>query len=148
MTVSDLVKVKPLKWLWISDGWEADDRFGAQYRVEYDSADDAYYAEHPSLYDDAFVSSEEAQGAVQVDYTTRILAALDLTAVEALETEIKRLREALISIDALDPEQQIDGFSVAAMRGLPLRMGEIARAALKEADNARLVRLVEAEDGA
>lgn len=64
-----------------------------------------------------------------------LIAALDLTAIEAMEAENNRLREALISIDALDPEQQIDGFSVAAMRGLILRIGEIARAALKETDN-------------
>lgn len=64
-----------------------------------------------------------------------LIAALDLTGVEVMDAENKRLREALISIDALDPEQQIDGFSVAAMRGLILRIGEIARAALKETDN-------------
>jgi hypothetical protein len=89
MIVSDLVKVKPLTWQWISEGWEADDRFGAQYRVEYDSTDDAYYAEHPSLYDDAFVSYDEAMSSVQHDYTTRILAALDLSAVEALKAKLE-----------------------------------------------------------
>lgn len=79
-----------------------------------------------------FISEAAAKAAAQADYTARILAALDLTGVEVMDAENKRLREALISIDALDPEQQIDGFSVAAMRGLILRIGEIARAALKE----------------
>ena len=50
--------------------------------------------------------------------------------VPTLEAEILRLREALAHIDALDPESQIDGVSQHAMRGLVLRMGEIARAAL------------------
>ena len=34
---------------------------------------------------------------------------------------------ALLEIDALDPEGKIDGCSQAALRGLVLRMGEIAR---------------------
>ena len=41
-----------------------------------------------------------------------------------------RLREALAMIDAIDPEYRIDGCAQAVVRGLVLRMGEVARAAL------------------
>ena len=37
--------------------------------------------------------------------------------------------EALVVIDALDPEGMIDGGSSLALRGLVLRMGETARIA-------------------
>lgn len=50
----------------------------------------------------------------------------------ALEAQVARLVGALNEIDALDPEHLIDGCSQAALRGLVLRMGEIARAALAE----------------
>ena len=45
--------------------------------------------------------------------------------------EIKALVEALRKIDALDPEGMIGGCSSDAIRGLVLRMGEQARAALR-----------------
>ena len=53
-------------------------------------------------------------------------------ALIAQDAELKRLREALNGIDALDPEHLIDGCSASALRGLVLRMGELARAALGE----------------
>jgi hypothetical protein len=49
-----------------------------------------------------------------------------------LEAENKRLRAGLVHIDALDPEwQHIESVGNDAARGLILRMGEIARTALK-----------------
>lgn len=53
-------------------------------------------------------------------------------ALIAQDAELKRYREALNAIDALDPEHLIDGCSMSALRGLVLRMGELARAALGE----------------
>lgn len=50
--------------------------------------------------------------------------------VPDLLAEAVRLREALVQIDALDPEHLIDGCTQAVIRGLVLRMGETARAAL------------------
>ena len=48
-----------------------------------------------------------------------------------LRAQVDGLREALRNIDALDPEEQmIGGVSADAAKGLVLRMGEIARAAL------------------
>lgn len=44
--------------------------------------------------------------------------------------EVERLRGALNEIDALDPEEHTAGCSTDALRGLVLRMGKIARAAL------------------
>jgi len=45
--------------------------------------------------------------------------------------EIRALVDALVSINALDPEySRIDGFSENALRGLVLRMGGTSRAAL------------------
>ena len=51
-----------------------------------------------------------------------------------MEAEILQLREALTHIDALDPENQIDGVSYQALRGIVLRMGEIARDALNNTE--------------
>ncbi len=57
--------------------------------------------------------------------------------VEVLEKRVAkfmadnaRLREALAMIDAIDPEYRIDGCAQTVVRGLILRMGEIARSAL------------------
>lgn len=50
--------------------------------------------------------------------------------IEAQAGEIERLRKALNEIDALDPEEHSAGCSIDALRGLVIRMGEIARAAL------------------
>ena len=54
--------------------------------------------------------------------------------IEALETALAKADLALLEIDALDPEGKIDGCSQAALRGLVLRMGEIARDARQERD--------------
>jgi hypothetical protein len=54
-----------------------------------------------------------------------------LDRAEAAEAEVERLREALTEIDALDPERHIDTCAETALRGLVLRMGKIARAALR-----------------
>ena len=51
--------------------------------------------------------------------------------LEDVEAERDRLREALAIIDAIDPEHHIDGCALTVVRGLVLRMGETARAALK-----------------
>jgi hypothetical protein len=52
--------------------------------------------------------------------------------IEELEAERAVLSEALTVINALDPEALIDGCSQAALRGLVLRMGEIARTTIAE----------------
>ena len=52
--------------------------------------------------------------------------------LEAARADTKKAAEALRAVDALDPEGMIDGCSQSALRGLVLRMGHIARAALEE----------------
>ena len=47
--------------------------------------------------------------------------------ITALEAALAKAELALLEIDALDPEGKIDGCSQTALRGLVLRMGEIAR---------------------
>ena len=54
-----------------------------------------------------------------------------LCRAEKAEAERDRLRAALAIIDAIDPEHHIDGCALTVVRGLVLRMGETARAALK-----------------
>ncbi len=65
--------------------------------------------------------------------TTNDITVLDAAiAISWLEAENARLREQLTQIDALDPEWHgIESLGNDAVRGLVLRMGEIARAALK-----------------
>ncbi len=48
------------------------------------------------------------------------------------EARVAELEGALLNIDALDPEQHIDGCSMGVIRGLVLRMGSIARTALSK----------------
>ena len=50
----------------------------------------------------------------------------------APDPRVQALVDALVSIDALDPEAMIDACSSHAIRGLVLRMGETARATLKQ----------------
>ena len=58
-------------------------------------------------------------------------AAECLAKIATLKSERDALREALEHIDALDPESsRIDGISESAAKGLVMRMGQIARAAL------------------
>ncbi len=52
--------------------------------------------------------------------------------IEDLEAKLAKAVEALRVVDALDPEGMIDGCSHSALRGLVLRMGEIARTTLAE----------------
>jgi len=67
------------------------------------------------------------------DQQNRHLAAL--ARAEAAEAKVARLEGALRDIDALDPEVgHIGACSENAIRGLVLRMGSIARAALTEGD--------------
>ena len=54
-----------------------------------------------------------------------------LCRAEKAEAERDRMQEALAMIDAIDPEHHIDGCAQTVVRGLVLRMGETARAALK-----------------
>jgi hypothetical protein len=48
------------------------------------------------------------------------------------EAALAKAVSALNVIDALDPETAINGFSESALRGLVLRMGELARTTLAE----------------
>jgi hypothetical protein len=50
----------------------------------------------------------------------------------AAEAKLAKVVEALVAVDALDPEGLIDGCSHSALRGLVLRMGSIARTTLAE----------------
>jgi hypothetical protein len=59
----------------------------------------------------------------------------DGSEVFELRKERDAMREALVTIDALDPESAIWRFSENALRGLALRMGETARQALKGTPN-------------
>lgn len=56
-------------------------------------------------------------------------AAIDVQ-TDTRDAQIAALVEALIVIDALDPEGMVDGCSQSALRGLVTRMGQTARAAL------------------
>lgn len=51
---------------------------------------------------------------------------------EAAEARVAELEGALLNIDALDPEQHIDGCSMGVIRGLVLRMGALARTAIRK----------------
>jgi hypothetical protein len=53
--------------------------------------------------------------------------------VTKAQAQVARLREALVGIDAFDPEGAIDNCSHEAVKGLVLNMGRRARAALAEA---------------
>ena len=57
--------------------------------------------------------------------------------IEQLEAALAKADRALLEIDSLDPEGKIDGCSQAALRGLVLRMGEIARDARQARDATR-----------
>lgn len=53
--------------------------------------------------------------------------------ITRLRAEVERLTEALIFVDALDPEDShINGLSADALRGLVLKMGRTARTILAE----------------
>ena len=58
-------------------------------------------------------------------------------AEQAQAATIETLREALLNIDALDPERHAAGFTDAAMRGLVEQMGNIARQALNRTGDAK-----------
>jgi hypothetical protein len=60
--------------------------------------------------------------------------------------EVAALVEALRIIDALNPERHIDGFSADAVRGLVLRMGEVARAALAAVEGRLSITQVSPDD--
>ena len=75
---------------------------------------------------DVLASSGQAQEA----YAAQIAAEAEAA---ALRERVARLEGALAQIDALDPEKGYIGTcSENAIRGLVLRMGEIARAALTD----------------
>lgn len=60
-------------------------------------------------------------------------AILDLMAERnRIEARLAKAVEVLRAVDALDPEGVVDGCSQYALRGLVLRMGEIARDTLVE----------------
>jgi Lar family restriction alleviation protein len=52
--------------------------------------------------------------------------------VKALVAAVKALVAALNHIDALDPEDMVYGCTPDALRGLVIRMGQFARAALRD----------------
>ena len=58
--------------------------------------------------------------------------ALMLDRAQTAEAKLAKAVEAFVVIDALDPEGLIDGCSHSALRGLVLRMGEVARTTLAE----------------
>jgi hypothetical protein len=96
MTARELVTVKPLEWEPDGDAFEARDVFGEHYRVERDGGL-GWYVNHTALINDGDLRETfaEAQADGQADFTARIIAALDLSGVEALEAENKRLAQAL-----------------------------------------------------
>ncbi len=73
---------------------------------------------------EAALDALAAMGQAQEAYEAQLKAEATLTA------QVEALRGALLEIDALDPESRIGDCSVNAIRGLVLRMGQIARAAL------------------
>lgn len=140
--MNDPVKVRDLVWQDVDDDdcdFEASGS-GLRYWLVGPESEVAAYRSIFSL--GVFPTFDAAKAAAQADYAARIIAALDLTAVEAMQAENKRLREALEEL-ARDPRDE----SVCVGDGWSFYTDAInyARAALKEADNARLV---EAEDGA
>jgi len=54
------------------------------------------------------------------------------------EAKLAKAVERLRVVDALDPEGMIDGCSHSALRGLVLRMGEIARTTLAEIEGEKV----------
>ena len=52
--------------------------------------------------------------------------------IEELEAKLAKAVRSLTVIDALDPEGFVNGCSQSALKGLVLRMGEIARTTLAE----------------
>ena len=68
--------------------------------------------------------------------STRLITQLEAEC-DALKAELAEADAALLEVDALDPEGRIDGCSQAALRGLVLRMGEIARDARQARDATR-----------
>lgn len=83
---------------------------------------------HPGQADDTRYScdGEGCAAASTIRYTPRDGSALDAVVAE----RTKGLRDALVEIDALDPEGGLAACSDAAVRGLVLRMGATARAAI------------------
>ena len=65
----------------------------------------------------------------EAEMSEMLSALLDIRSkeIQALEAALAKADAALLEIDALDPEGKIDACSQAALRGLVLRMGEIAR---------------------
>jgi len=51
---------------------------------------------------------------------------------KAAEAKLAKAVESLVVINALDPEGLVDGCSNSALKGIVLRMGEIARTTLAE----------------
>jgi hypothetical protein len=52
--------------------------------------------------------------------------------IDELEAKLAKAVESLTVIDALDPEGFVNGCSQSALKGLVLRMGEVARTTLAE----------------
>lgn len=83
-----------------------------------------------------FTSEAAAKAAAQADYTARILAALDLTAVEAMDAENKRLRNILGRIrDHIDDGTEEGHVQLDYIGTQMVDMLDDIRAALKETDN-------------
>ena len=52
--------------------------------------------------------------------------------IKGLEAKLAKAVKSLTVIDALDPEGFVNAYSQSALKGLVLRMGEVARATLVE----------------
>ena len=74
---------------------------------------------------------EDAEGEIDDNGWTEVAVTGCERTLDAIHAHyadrIEALEAALAQIDALDPEGMIDACSQAALRGLVLRMGEIAR---------------------
>ena len=101
--MSNLVKVKPLEWEDLAShhsraraplfGSIRCESWGGPFNVSWSVPG---YTD--TFLDKQFLTLADAEAAAQADYTVRILGALDLSAVEALEAENKRLRAELAAL--------------------------------------------------
>lgn len=110
MTANELVKVRDLVWQGVDDDDCDFEASGSGLRYWLVGPEPEVAAYHSVFSLGVFPTFDAAKSAAQADYTARILAALDLSAVEALQAENKRLREQIerlhrdIESGAFDPK--------------------------------------------
>lgn len=122
IVASDLVKVKPLEWQFEArNGWRMGVCFADGYHLVRKDNGWQYANGGGGIYS----SVEAAQAAAQADYDRRILAALDLSAVDAMAAKVERLTKALKhTLNYIEnTEREL---------GITLGCGDIARAALED----------------